>query len=206
MHGRSPAGRTSSVRGGGLGCPAAAAPHAPQVVLWAWERPCDLTAMDPREVGVAPLVVTVRLDADGLALVPRQQPLRFPPAAPLMAVARIETERCARRASTSISRRKPRAPSRTRRSSRGRCDPGRFRRSGFGTGVYRELLAALRQRVPARVPLSITALASWCFGDRWLEGLPIEEAVPMLFRMATDGAQVRRRLEAGEDSPNRSAA
>jgi len=33
------------------------------------------------------------------------------------------------------------------------------------------------------VPLSITALASWCAGDRWMRGLPIDEAVPMLFRM-----------------------
>ena len=32
-------------------------------------------------------------------------------------------------------------------------------------------------------PISITALASWCVGDDWLGDLPIDEAVPMLFRM-----------------------
>jgi len=34
--------------------------------------------------------------------------------------------------------------------------------------------------------LSITALASWCSYDDWLAGLPIDEAVPMFFRMEPD--------------------
>ncbi len=29
----------------------------------------------------------------------------------------------------------------------------------------------------------MTALASWCADDRWLSGLPVDEIVPMLFRM-----------------------
>jgi hypothetical protein len=33
------------------------------------------------------------------------------------------------------------------------------------------------------MPLSMTALASWCLDDNWLDELPIDEAVPMLFRM-----------------------
>lgn len=32
-------------------------------------------------------------------------------------------------------------------------------------------------------PISITALVSWCAGDRWLDHEPVVEAVPMLFRM-----------------------
>jgi len=45
------------------------------------------------------------------------------------------------------------------------------------------LLHELKPRVPS---LSITALASWCAGDNWLSDLPIDEAVPMLFRMGVD--------------------
>jgi hypothetical protein len=52
---------------------------------------------------------------------------------------------------------------------------------------YRQLLADLRRRLPSNVPLSITALASWCVGDRWIRGLPVDEIVPMLFRMGPDG-------------------
>jgi len=51
---------------------------------------------------------------------------------------------------------------------------------------YRALLLELRQRMPARMPLSITALASWCESDGWMKGLPVAEAVPMLFRMGPD--------------------
>jgi hypothetical protein len=52
------------------------------------------------------------------------------------------------------------------------------------------------------VPLSITALASWCIGDPWLEQLPpgtIDEAVPMLFRMGPDTANVAEFLRSGDD-------
>jgi hypothetical protein len=40
--------------------------------------------------------------------------------------------------------------------------------------------------MPADLPLSITALASWCSYDDWLADLPIDEAVPMFFRMEPD--------------------
>jgi hypothetical protein len=67
-------------------------------------------------------------------------------------------------------------------------------------GLYRALLEDVRQRLPATMPLSITALASWCVGDRWLDGLPsgtIDEAVPMLFRMGPDEPAVASWLRAG---------
>jgi hypothetical protein len=66
---------------------------------------------------------------------------------------------------------------------------------------YRQLLVAVRAALPNGVALSITALASWCLDDRWLDGLPIDEAVPMLFRMGADQDDIRRRLDAGADFP-----
>ncbi len=64
---------------------------------------------------------------------------------------------------------------------------------------YRELLVELRQQLPGSLPLSITALASWCLGDGWLEGLPVDEAVPMLLRMGSDRSQVLAHLARGDD-------
>ena len=54
-------------------------------------------------------------------------------------------------------------------------------------GFYADLLRQLRPGLPAGMPLSITALLSWCAappgeGD-WLAQLPIDEAVPMFFRL-----------------------
>jgi hypothetical protein len=66
-------------------------------------------------------------------------------------------------------------------------------------GFYRDLLRQLRGRLPAGLPLSITALASWCVYDNWIGDLPVDEAVPMLFRMGVDDLQVRLHLEAGRD-------
>jgi hypothetical protein len=42
-------------------------------------------------------------------------------------------------------------------------------------------LAELRKKTD--LPIGITALASWCDGDRWVNGEPLSEAVPMFFRM-----------------------
>ncbi|MEK6335749.1 MAG: hypothetical protein AABM67_12535, partial [Acidobacteriota bacterium] len=53
--------------------------------------------------------------------------------------------------------------------------------------------------LPSHVGLSITALASWCAHDNWLSDLPIDEAVPMLFRMGVEEKQFTNRLESGED-------
>ena len=62
---------------------------------------------------------------------------------------------------------------------------------------YKDLLTELRRQLPSEMPLSITALASWCLYDNWIDGLPVDEAVPMLFRMGADAERVRASLEAG---------
>ena len=64
---------------------------------------------------------------------------------------------------------------------------------------YRDLLFDLRRYLPHSFPLSITAIASWCTYDDWLATLPIDEAVPMLFRMGPDGERVRDYLAHGGD-------
>jgi hypothetical protein len=66
--------------------------------------------------------------------------------------------------------------------------------------LYRDLLIEVRKQLPPHFPLSITALASWCIGDRWLAQLPpgtIDEAVPMLFRMGQGTLEVTHYLANG---------
>ena len=48
---------------------------------------------------------------------------------------------------------------------------------------YQAVLTDLRGRVSPSTPISMTALTSWCQSDTWIAGLPVVEAVPMLFRM-----------------------
>src|SRR5262249_6546002 len=53
------------------------------------------------------------------------------------------------------------------------------------------------------VALSMTALASWCLRDPWLDGLPVSGVVPMLFRMGPEAPAVFAHLEARGDFPQR---
>jgi hypothetical protein len=64
---------------------------------------------------------------------------------------------------------------------------------------FRDLLWELHRRLPDSISLSITALASWCIYDTWISDLPIDDAVPMLFRLGPDGSEILRRLQSGED-------
>lgn len=160
--------------------PAAFASQVPTRVLWAWEEPEDLHTLPP-SIGVAYLAESDIL-TDHIAVLPRRQPLRPAPGAPLIAVVRME-------------------------SRPGFADTPQLRAAlakhlaGYGLhgnlralqldfdatqsqqDFYRGVLEALRAQLPRSLPLSITALVSWCGPHSWLHALPIDEAVPMEFRM-----------------------
>jgi hypothetical protein len=152
----------------------------PTLVLWAWERPEDLRAIDP-SVGVAFLAQTITIADARIATAPRRQPLRVHADAALIAVTRVESAapQLDRDLIPEISRRIA-ATAALPRVAGVQID---FDATASERDFYRHLLRAVRAAIPEAVPLSMTALASWCAGDRWLDDLPIDEAVPMLFRM-----------------------
>ena len=165
----------------------------PRVVLWAWERPEDLRGLD-RRIGVAYLAATVRLSAARSEIVMRAQPLKVDPATPLVAVVRIETS--LNEPPTLDSARATDLAARiwTLRLVNGvRAIQIDFDARRSERAFYRELLMEVRRKLGV-FPLSMTALASWCASDRWIDGLPVDEAVPMLFRM---GPEHQEFLEAG---------
>ncbi len=167
----------------------------PRLMLWAWERGEDLRALDSRapEVGVAFLAETVNLTAHGVVLHPRRQPLRVSDATYLLAVVRVETEPRAprdaaqREAIVAAVRRAARLP--RVRGVQIDYDARRSERAFHG-----EVLTVVRAMLPRGMFFSVTALASWCVGDRWLAGreLPVDEIVPMVFAMGPAGASLRR--------------
>lgn len=173
-------------------------PGLPRLVLWAWERPEDLRFINPSSTAVAFLADTVVLRADRVAVHPRFQPLLVPDHASLLAVVRIEADRDA---ALNHSQTEQTAAVIAKAASLPRVvavqvdfDATRTQRD-----FYRDLLLELRQRLGAAKPISITALASWCLGDDWISSLPINEAVPMLFRMAAGTNEVVGGLSAGRD-------
>lgn len=170
----------------------------PDRVIWAWDRPEDLRFLDPADAAVAVFESIVTVDSDRVEVRPRLHPLRVDPEVSLLGVVRIEvaegtplTESTLRQIAVSVLAHHRLEPTiglqvdyDARRSER---------------DAYRALLEDLRRRLPADHALSMTALASWCLGDAWLEGLPVDEVVPMLFSMGRAAEIVRATLDSGAD-------
>lgn len=181
-----------------LDAPAGA--DAPALTLWAWERPEDLRFLRSTGIGIAPLIATITLHGPDLQLSPRRQPLEVPSDAPVTAVVRVELD-AARPAALSREQGTRLATMMVSLASAGTYGTLQvdFDAPRSARPFYRRLLTDLRAALPARARLSMTALASWCLGDPWLDDLPVDEVVPMAFRMGADARGVRQHLAAGRD-------
>ena len=180
----------------------AASLHAgwPPLILWAWERPEDLSFLNPQRAGVSYLVRTIHLWGQGISIQPNLNGLKVPAGTWVMPCARIETDRGL---TPSLSPQQAGEAAAALASLAEFPDAKAiqidFDATSSQRDFYRNLLMEVRRRLPQRFPLSITALGSWCMGDDWIARLPVDEAVPMLFRMGPDRASILDRLEAGED-------
>jgi hypothetical protein len=160
----------------------AAMTGAPRLVLWAWEEPEDLRGLNPHRVGVAFLADRVFLDSDLRAL-PRRQRIRVPEDVWAEAVVRIEAGRTfkdsdsLRERTTSILLQAAALPH--VRSLQVDFDATRSQQP-----FYANVLRRVHERLPDGMGLSMTALVSWCsVQGGWMNGLPVDEAVPMYFRL-----------------------
>ena len=171
----------------------------PPVILWAWERPENLLFIDPQKTGVAFLAKTVYLRADRVVARPRLQPLNVPENTKLVAVARIESDRFEPpNLSELVSKNVASEISQLAKLPNIAMVQVDFDATLSEREFYRRLLYELRRQLPESTGLSITALASWCQGDNWLDQLPVDEAVPMLFRMGVEKRAFLAQLAAAE--------
>jgi hypothetical protein len=167
----------------------------PPVMLWAWDRPEDLRFLDCKKAGVAFLAKTVTLSGGQMTVRPRMQPLLMPKGCQAMATTRVE----AGEGKIAVSAADVAAEiAKLGYGSRVAAVQVDFDATASQRDFYRELLEDVRERLPGDVLLSMTALASWCMHDGWIEELPVDEAVPMLFRMGVDDGAVRRHLDQGK--------
>ena len=172
--------------------------HFPQTILWAWERPEDLEFLDPRQFAVAFLAQTLVLKDNEVEFKPRRQPLKVRPEIKLIAVTRIESEKTV--ALSPAQREKlVNLVLRTLDLKNVSALQIDFDATTSQREFYRSLLHELRQQLPDNIPLSMTALASFCVGDRWLQDLPVDEAIPMIYRMGHDDQNIKWFLERGKD-------
>lgn len=201
----------------------------PKIVLWAWECPEDLRFLNAGAAQVAFLAGTIEIThplgvvrdaSDNVVLHPRLQPLLVPPGTALTAVIRIETpndlwhSKNSSNGALGILHATPAYHPQESRvadiiASIARL-PGihavqiDYDAARSEQAFYKSLLESVRTRLLHGIELSMTALASWCLGDRWLDSMPrgvIDEAVPMLFRMGPDANGIAAFLESGNRFP-----
>jgi hypothetical protein len=158
----------------------------PRLTVWAWENPEDLRALDSHRYAVAYLDQTIFISPRVWSR-PRLQRLLVPPTTRIIAVVRIEAGAAGAAIDApglpaqvaSLIERSIQKP----RTAMLQID---FDATRSQRAFYINLLREVRKRLPEGMPLSITALASWCAADDWISGLPVDEAVPMFFRMGPD--------------------
>ena len=169
----------------------APAPQPPEhIILWAWERPEDLLFLAPGEAEVALLVNRIVLTEGRVEEHPRAHPLKLRSGSAVLPVVRIE----ASAPGLDSAQLAPlvEAIDLSTRDSRFQGLQIDFDATQSQRDFYRLLLAELRPRYR---PLSITALVSWCAEPSWMADLPVDEIVPMAFRMGPGGGAWTSKLE-----------
>lgn len=173
----------------------------PRVMLWSWQKIEDLSGIDTATTGVAYLTGRLMVDGNKISLEPRLARLHLASKCYREAVVRVEVKALpeqSERADLTA------ALARSIINLVGASGPIDSLQIDFDARAnerqfYLQLLRDLHQQLP-KLPLSITALASWSQGDRWLEHeseVPIEYMVPMFFTM---GAGKERALAILKDS------
>lgn len=180
-----------------------AAVPGPRVVLWAWGRSEDLRFAGPG-FDVAVLAGSIVLSGDTAALTGRRYPALVLPAQRIVGVVHVE-----------IDRRQPLLWSPLQREATvarilALADNLQFAEIQIDfevraseRPVLLDVLRGVRAGLAAGRKLSMTALASWCDTERWMASAPVDEIVPMLFRMGPGGETLKRRLAQGGDLAER---
>ncbi|MEA3034228.1 MAG: hypothetical protein QOH86_2244 [Sphingomonadales bacterium] len=179
------------------------APAAPpsRLVLWAWERPEDLRFVGDR-AEVAVQTSFIEISPGGLKIRGRRFPLKVarPPSVSLVHVEIAPgrpiawTPRLRAIVSAAVLHYGQIAG-----TPRVQVD---FEVRESERAILLDVLADVRRGLPKGISLSMTALASWCDTESWLDSAPVDEIVPMLFRLQPGGERLRNRLAKGGDFRN----
>lgn len=178
-----------------------------ELVLWAWHGGHDLRFLakrssEQRTVSVAYLARRLVVGESGTEAQLRSSPLELAEDTQRTAVVRIElapqlSMEALRRALPDLLAHLEMAAGEPSVSAL-QLDfdaPARLR------PAYRALLREARSVLYTGQQLEMTALASWCMDDAWVEDGLVDAVVPMLFEMGPTGAAIRKRLHAMPEFP-----
>jgi hypothetical protein len=176
-------------------------PLQPKIIFWAWERKENLEYINPETAGIAFLAKTILIKGDFFEVIPRLQPLMAPSRAWLCAVVRIQVSGAGAQLSQLLAEEVSGEISSLADLEGVSAIQIDFDAAISERAFYNSLLVEVRKRLGKPYPLSITALASWCVYDDWLQQLPVHAVVPMFFRMGPDRAAFLHYLQSGRLLP-----
>ncbi len=169
----------------------------PARMLWLWDRPQQsLSLPSDAQTGAAVQVQSFWLTGDQVRITPRRNPLHLPAKVAVVPVFHFDVDPNQPFAGTTKQRQSIVAAIVTwnqhKASTVIQID---FEAKPSARAFLLALLLDLRAALPAATQISMTALASWCFGDRWMANLsanelPVDEIVPMYFRMGRAGSAI----------------
>ncbi|MFZ6644784.1 hypothetical protein ACO0LO_03665 [Undibacterium sp. TJN25] len=166
----------------------------PSELVWAWERPEDLRWL-PAGIGVAYVASSITLQGDEALVHPRAMPLLVNESTPLVPVLHVDASwRMPPTLSLPQQARITRELLRVAQRSNSRVVQLDFEVRRSQRAFLAASIAAIRQQLDPRIALSVTALASWCLDDNWMQQSRADEIVPMAFRMGPDQQALRQRL------------
>lgn len=178
----------------------ALAQDSSDVTLWLWHGSHDLRGFVPangEHVSVAYLARTIIVEAGGVHVTPRRDPIYLDPDMVRTAVVHMEI---GRDVDASVLRReRPAILSALRPvfSEEAHGIQFDFDAPHSMRGEYEALLQEIAEAKPGRWAFSMTALGSWCTESDWLGATPVDFVVPMLFGPGHDRHETLAALERG---------
>lgn len=174
----------------------------PDEFWWYWDRPAAQLPLPGPGVGAAVVVTHVYLSGEHVVLVPRRSALRLPTSVATIPVIHVEVDPARPFAGSTVQVETLRdaVVDAARRGSPPLVQLD-FEARKSQREFWRTTVRAIQAQLPAGVQLSVTALASWCYGDRWFADVRVDEVVPMYFRLGRERANYVARSATGVAEP-----
>ena len=165
----------------------------PRFVLWAWERPEDLSFLEDKSIGVAYYAGGIVYSNYGMELIPRLNTIIIKPETKKIAVIRIDNKGSGSSLKSDYLKMSANFITNLCKDSNLTACQIDFEVRSSEKDFYKKLISEVRNKLTYRVPLTITALASWCDKNSWLNSLAIM-ATPMFYRLGLEDHEIKTGL------------
>jgi hypothetical protein len=176
--------------------------NLPSLILWSWTHNDDLRFVNASDTAIAFYAGTIVLGYETANLQGRKNSLLNNKNVLCFPVFRIEKAHGKLAASATSRNRAAEIIQSYIASHPSKIVQIDFDADSTDRNSYLIFLQDLRKRLPKGTMLSVTALASWCLDDKWLQSAPIDESVAMMFSMGQGqkdalGLLSKRKLDSG---------